>query len=118
MTQHQVTLNEHTLQRLLRGDNQLVQLLERILNQVPEAQVGEHLSAERYKRTTFSFPSSRPCISRPSLQRGRLSVTSQSAKAIEQGRWFQLVGVIFINKSQADHTILSDKERGWHRQLP
>jgi putative transposase len=51
MTQYQVTLNEQTLQRLFSGDSQLAQLLESILNQVLEAQVGKHLQAERYERT-------------------------------------------------------------------
>jgi transposase-like protein len=36
---------------LFSGDSQLAQLLESILNQVLEAQVGEHLQAGRYERT-------------------------------------------------------------------
>lgn len=51
MTQYQVTLNAQTLQRLFSGDSQLAQLLESILNQVLEAQVSEHLQAQRYERT-------------------------------------------------------------------
>jgi transposase-like protein len=51
MTQYQVTLNAQTLQRLFSGDSQLAQLLESILNQVLEAQVGEQLQADRYERT-------------------------------------------------------------------
>lgn len=51
MTQYQVTVNDQTLQRLFSGDSQLAQLLESILNQVLEAQVSEHLRAERYERT-------------------------------------------------------------------
>jgi putative transposase len=51
MTQYQVTLNEKTLQRLCQGDSHLAHLLESILNQVLEAQVGEHLQAQRYERT-------------------------------------------------------------------
>jgi putative transposase len=44
MTQYQVTLNEQTLQQLFSGDSQLAQLLERMLNQVLDAQMSEHLS--------------------------------------------------------------------------
>ena len=51
MTQYQVTLNEQTLQQLFSRDSQLAQLLESILNQVLDAQVSEHLQAERYERT-------------------------------------------------------------------
>jgi transposase-like protein len=51
MTQYQVTLDEQTLQRLFTSDRQLAHLLEAILNQVLEAQVGEQLHAERYERT-------------------------------------------------------------------
>ena len=51
MTQYQVTVNQQTLQRLFRGDSQLAQLLEGILNQVLDAQVSEQLQAERYERT-------------------------------------------------------------------
>ena len=57
-------------------------------------------------------------ISRPSLKCGRLSGTSQSAKAIEQVSGFQAAGEILRHKGQADHPILSDHKRGWHRQLP
>src|SRR5258707_1417646 len=51
MTNHQITLNEQTLQRLFTGDRQLARLLESILNQVLEAQVSEHLQTGRYERT-------------------------------------------------------------------
>ncbi len=51
MTQYQVTLNAQTLQRLFSSDGQLAQLLESILNQVLEAQVGEQLQADRYERS-------------------------------------------------------------------
>src|SRR5262249_13772481 len=51
MTQYQVTLNAQTRQRLFSGDSQLAQLLERVLNQVLEAQVSEQLHAGRYERT-------------------------------------------------------------------
>jgi transposase-like protein len=51
MANYQITLDEQTLQRLFTGDRQLAHLLESILNQVLEAQVGEQLHAERYERT-------------------------------------------------------------------
>jgi len=51
MARYQITLDEQTLQRLFTGERQLAHLLEAILNQVLEAQVGEHLRAERYERT-------------------------------------------------------------------
>jgi len=51
MAKYQITLDEQTLHRLFTGDRQLAHLLEAILNQVLEAQVGEHLRAERYERT-------------------------------------------------------------------
>jgi putative transposase len=51
MATYQITLDEQTLQRLFTSDRQLAQLLERILNQVLEAQVGEQRQAERYERT-------------------------------------------------------------------
>jgi putative transposase len=51
MANYQITLNEQTLQRLFTSDRQLAQLLESILNQVLEAQVGEQLQAGRYERT-------------------------------------------------------------------
>ncbi len=51
MANYQITLNEQTLQRLFTGDRHLAQLLESILNQVLDAQVSEHLQAERYERT-------------------------------------------------------------------
>ena len=50
MTQYQVTLDEHTLQRLFTSDRQLAHLLEAILNQVLDAQMSEQLQAERYER--------------------------------------------------------------------
>src|SRR5690349_21637522 len=51
MANYQITLDEQTLQRLFTGDRQLDHLLVAILNQVLEAQVGEHLRAEHYERT-------------------------------------------------------------------
>lgn len=51
MANYQITLDEQTLQRLFTSDRQLAHLLEAILNQVLEAQVGEQLHAERYERT-------------------------------------------------------------------
>jgi putative transposase len=51
MADYQITLDEQTLQRLFTGDRQLAHLLEAILNQVLEAQVGEQLHAQRYERT-------------------------------------------------------------------
>jgi putative transposase len=51
MANYQITLDEQTLQRLFTSDRQLAHLLEAILNQVLEAQVGEQLHAERYELT-------------------------------------------------------------------
>jgi transposase-like protein len=51
MTNYQVTLDGQMLQRLFTDDSHLAQLLEAILNQVLDAQVDEHLRAERYERT-------------------------------------------------------------------
>lgn len=52
MTQYQVTPDEQTLQQLFSGDSQLAQLLESMLNQVLDAQMSEHLQADRYERAT------------------------------------------------------------------
>lgn len=51
MTQYQITLSAQTLQRLFGTDSQFAPLVEAILNQVLDAQVGEQLGAERYERT-------------------------------------------------------------------
>jgi len=51
MTQYPVSLDEQTLQRLFRGDRQVARLLDTILNEVLEAQVGEQLQAGRYERS-------------------------------------------------------------------
>ena len=45
-------------------------------------------------------------------------IAPHSPQTIEQGRWFQPVGEIFINKGQTNRSILRDKKRCWHRQLP
>jgi putative transposase len=51
MTQYQLTLDNEMVQRLFGESEQLRQLLEAVVNQVLEAQVGEHLQAEPYERT-------------------------------------------------------------------
>src|SRR5260221_625576 len=51
MTQYQVTLDPQVVQQLFRGESQLGQLLEAVLNQVLEAQVAEQLQAAPYERT-------------------------------------------------------------------
>ncbi len=51
MTQYQVTLDPQVVQQLFRGESQLGQLLEAVLNQVLEAQVGEQLQAGPYERS-------------------------------------------------------------------
>ena len=45
-------------------------------------------------------------------------IAPQSPQTIEQDRWFQPVGEIFINKGQTNRSILREQKRGWHRQLP
>ena len=45
-------------------------------------------------------------------------IAPHSPQTIEQGRWFQPVGEIFINKGQTNRSILREQKRGWHRQLP
>jgi hypothetical protein len=45
-------------------------------------------------------------------------IAPHSPQTIEQGRWFQPVGEIFINKGQTNRSILREKKRCWHRQLP
>jgi transposase-like protein len=51
MPDFQITIDSETVQGLFQGDAGLAKLLERVLNQVLEAQVSEHLGAERYERT-------------------------------------------------------------------
>ena len=45
-------------------------------------------------------------------------IAPHSPQTIEQGRWFQPVGEICINKGQTNRSILREKKRCWHRQLP
>ena len=45
-------------------------------------------------------------------------IAPHSPQTIEQGRWFQQVGEIFINKGQTNRSILREQKRCWHRQLP
>jgi predicted Rossmann fold nucleotide-binding protein DprA/Smf involved in DNA uptake len=56
MTQCQLTLDRDLLQRLFGENEQLRQLLEWVVNQVLEAQVTEHLQAERYERSEARLP--------------------------------------------------------------
>jgi len=51
MTQYQLTVDSESLQRLFGENEQVARLLEQVLNQVLEAQVGEHLHANPYERT-------------------------------------------------------------------
>ena len=47
----QVTLDTDQFKDLFNGDNPMRVLLEQVLNQVLEAEMTEHLGAERYQRT-------------------------------------------------------------------
>ena len=51
MPDYQITIDGETVHGLFQGDSGLARLLEQVLNQVLEAQVSEHLGAERYERT-------------------------------------------------------------------
>jgi len=51
MAQYQITVDGEILHQLFRGDEGVAKLLECVLNQVLEAQVGEHIKAEPYERT-------------------------------------------------------------------
>jgi putative transposase len=51
MSDYQITIDGETLHGLFAGDTGLAKLLEQVLNQVLEAQVSEHLGAERYEHT-------------------------------------------------------------------
>lgn len=51
MTDYDVTLSPELLPALLSGPDGLAKLLQSALNQVVEAQMTEHLGAERYERT-------------------------------------------------------------------
>ena len=64
-------------------------------------------------------PNSEQRISSRGLTSGlHWPIAPQSPQTIEQGRWFQPVGEIFINKGQTNRSILREQKRGWHRQLP
>ena len=51
MAEYDLTLSESMMPDLLERPNALAQLVENVIQQVLEAQVGEHLSADRYERT-------------------------------------------------------------------
>lgn len=51
MAQYQITLDDGIVHRLFQRDGGLSKLVEQVLNQVLEAQVGEHLQAAPYERT-------------------------------------------------------------------
>lgn len=51
MTDYEVKLNREAMSNLLTSKDGLAQMVEEILNQVLEAQVTEHLRAERYERS-------------------------------------------------------------------
>src|SRR5258706_14521999 len=51
MPEYQITIDSETVHGLFQGDSGLAKLLEQVSNQVLEAQVSEHLGAERYERT-------------------------------------------------------------------
>lgn len=51
MAQFQVTVDGEVLKHLFQGDEGVAKLVESVLNQVLEAQVGEHLQAAPYERT-------------------------------------------------------------------
>lgn len=51
MAQYQITLDDGIVHRLFQRDGGLSTLVEQVLNQVLEAQVGEHLQAAPYERT-------------------------------------------------------------------
>ena len=51
MAEYDVTLSESLMPDLLERPNALAQLVETVIQQVLEAQVAEHLSAERYERS-------------------------------------------------------------------
>jgi transposase-like protein len=47
----EVTLTEEEIQGLFRGDRGMAQLLERVLNEVLEAEIADHLGAEPHERS-------------------------------------------------------------------
>ena len=51
MTEYEVKLNKEAMSNLMMSKDGLARLLEEILNQVLEAEVTEHLKAERYERS-------------------------------------------------------------------
>jgi len=51
MAQYQITLDHETVQGIFQRDGGLSKLVEQVLNQILEAQVGEQLQAEPYERT-------------------------------------------------------------------
>lgn len=51
MAQYQITLDREVVQGIFQRDGGLSKLVEQVLNQILEAQVGEQLQAEPYERT-------------------------------------------------------------------
>jgi len=51
MAQYRLIIDDEDLHHLFEGDGGLARLVERVLNQVLDAQVTEQLGAERYERT-------------------------------------------------------------------
>lgn len=51
MAQIEHMLTEEEIQGLFRGDRGVAELLERVLNQVLEAEIAEHLGADPHERT-------------------------------------------------------------------
>lgn len=51
MAEIQVTIDRAEIQRLIRDDRGLAELVKRVLNQVLEAEITEHLGAEPHERT-------------------------------------------------------------------
>lgn len=51
MTEYEVKLKREALSNLLTSKDGLAQMIEEVLNQILEAEVTEHLKAERYERT-------------------------------------------------------------------
>lgn len=51
MAEYDVTLSESMMPELLERPNALAQLVENVIQQVLEAQISEHVGADRYERT-------------------------------------------------------------------
>jgi len=51
MAEYEVKLNKDAMPNLMTSKDGLAKLIEEILNQVLEAEVTEHLKAERYERS-------------------------------------------------------------------